>query len=207
MAESLAEKLKRIAREKKEATAAKAAVVEVAVEVAVVEVASDQPVGIEEVSDGQDSLSGIRGELQPTVKQINDNRCTEEGNRQAAQSTVPLETYGVVNNVNFIGCDGTETELTIQTTPSNHPLAMQFAELEAALLTADPTFKTTLRDVHRHLGKDPELVTLMTEEEVAMIVKGLVVFANAEVVEPAKAKAVKAGVAAAKKKVISADDL
>jgi hypothetical protein len=48
---------------------------------------------------------------------------------------------------------------------------------------------------------------MMTEEEVAMIVGGLVLFANTEIVEPAKAKGVKKAVAAAKKIVISADDL
>lgn len=200
MAESLAEKLKRIAREKREAQE-KLAAAAVAVEV---EVANGQPEK-EEVNDGKASMSGVQGELQETVQQINDDRLSEDGDRQAAEDTISVEASGGISSINFIGCDGSETELTIQPTPSSHPLAMQFAELEAALLTADPTFKTTLRDVHRHLGKDPELVTLMTEEEVEMIVKGLVVFANAEVVEPAKAKAVKTAAKALKN--ISADDL
>lgn len=187
MAESLAEKLKRIAREKREAQeklAAATAVVEVEAEVA-----NDQP---------------EKAPLNPEVF-VENSEANLEARFELAKAAVEEKPAGVIDSINFIGCDGSETELTIQPTPSSHPLAMQFAELEAALLTADPTFKTTLRDVHRHLGKDPELVTLMTEEEVAMIVKGLVVFANAEVVEPAKAKAVKAASKALKN--ISADDL
>lgn len=90
---------------------------------------------------------------------------------------------------------------------SNHPLAMQFAELESALLATDPEFKTILRQIHKHLGNEPELVTQMTEREIQMVVQGLIVFANAEVVAPAKAKSEKAKIAAAKKVVISADDL
>lgn len=90
---------------------------------------------------------------------------------------------------------------------SSHPLAMQFAELESALLATDPEFKTILRQIHRHLGQEPELVTQMTEQEIQMVVQGLIVFANAEVVAPAAAKTAKAKIAAAKKQVISADDL
>lgn len=48
---------------------------------------------------------------------------------------------------------------------------------------------------------------MMTEEEVQLIVGGMILFANLEVVAPAKAKTVKAAVAAAKKKEIGADDL
>ena len=90
---------------------------------------------------------------------------------------------------------------------SNHPLAMEFAEMEAALLSKDPNFKMILRQIHRHLATDPDLVTQMTEEETQAVVSGLVVIANAEVVEPAKAKTVKAAVAKAKKVTISVDDL
>lgn len=91
--------------------------------------------------------------------------------------------------------------------PSDHPLAMQFAELELALNAKDPQFPTILRQIHRHLGQDAELVTMMTEEEVQLIVTGMVVFAQAEIVEPAKAKAAKAAVTKAGKKAITADDL
>lgn len=214
MAESLAEKLKRIAREKREAQeklAAAAVVVEA-------EVANDQPKVVEakeEVSDdNSEHASRVKEETCLSTRAVEysggadgnskaDDNCTgcEDSGIAATELTTSGAVIEVDGTVNLSGPHQT----VLQPTPSSHPLAMQFAELEAALLTADPTFKTTLRDVHRHLGKDPELVTLMTEEEVAMIVKGLVVFANAEVVEPAKAKAVKAASRALKN--ISADDL
>lgn len=92
-------------------------------------------------------------------------------------------------------------------TTSDHPLAMQFAELEQALNAKDPQFPTILRQIHRHLGQDAALVTQMTEEEIQLIVTGMVVYAQAEIVEPAKAKTAKAAVAKAKKAVITADDL
>lgn len=102
----------------------------------------------------------------------------------------------------------TETSVeALEPTPSDHPLAMQFAELEQALLTRDPSFKTILRDIHRHLGSEPELVTMMTEEEVHRVVRGLVTVAQEEIVEPAKAKAVKASTKALKAKAIDVDDL
>lgn len=92
-------------------------------------------------------------------------------------------------------------------TASDHPLAMQFAELEQALLTRDPEFKTILRQIHRQLGSEPELVTMMTDDEIGLVVQGLIVTAQAEIVEPAKAKTVKAATAAAKKRNIGVDDL
>lgn len=90
---------------------------------------------------------------------------------------------------------------------SNHPLAMQFAELEQGILARDPQFKTILRDIHRHLGSEPELVTQMTEAEVALVVQGLVQRAQEEIVAPAAAKSAKAAVRAAGKKTITVDDL
>lgn len=92
-------------------------------------------------------------------------------------------------------------------TTSSHPLAMQFAELEAALNEKDSQFPTILRQIHRQLGQDAELVTQMTEEEIQLIVTGMVVYAQAEIVEPAKAKAAKSAVTKASKKTITADDL
>ena len=36
-----------------------------------------------------------------------------------------------------------------------------------------PAFPTVLRDIHSHLKKDEEIVTLLSEEEIAIIVSGL----------------------------------
>ena len=186
MAESLAEKLKRLAREKAEAKAKaeSSAVAEVT------EVANVQPV--EEKVDAPESRN---------ERSSSNDGSTGQGNSETVHDPVSLETE-LVSTTDPVGSQSLPVAAA-----SNHPLAMQFLELEQALDSTDASFKVKLRDIHRHLGKDPDLVTQMTEAEIALVVKGLVIFANGEIVEPAKAKTVKAATAAAKKKVISADDL
>lgn len=240
MAESLADRLRRIAAEKK-AAAAKVAE-------PVAEVISDDKHGLGEVrtgSGGQQASSTAEesgviaeasngatesresGTLTTSSSSSSDtsNECTVTGSLEPSGETgetyiqpeglgsgsgegasINTEVSGEVAS-SLVSEQPTSTDITELTTSSEHPLAMQFAELEAALLARDPEFKLILRQVHQHLGKDVELVTMMTEEEVALVVGGLVLFANTEIVEPAKAKGVKKAVAAAKKQVISADDL
>ena len=53
-------------------------------------------------------------------------------------------------------------------------------ELEAALLAKNPTMPTLLREIHTTLGKYPEQVTLMDEESIAIVVKGLMVQTGVE---------------------------
>lgn len=230
MAESLAERLKRIAAEKK-AAAAKVAE-------PVAEVSSDDR--LEPVREGVEP-GRVTEELQVEAS-VGAVESAESGTAAASSSSssdtssecaVVIiqepsrkdgETHSQSKGLDSRSGEGvsTNTEVSCEvegklpaelsggtelTTRPEHPLAMQFAELEQALLARDPTFKTILRQVHQHLGKDAELVTMMTEEEVALVVGGLVLFANTEIVEPAKAKTVKKAVAAAKKVVISADDL
>lgn len=87
---------------------------------------------------------------------------------------------------------------------SDHPLIMELAELEQQLNDRVPDFRLTLRNIHQKLRKDPDIVTILSEEEIGLIVTGLATHANAEIVAPKAAKAAKA---AAKKTPISADDL
>ena len=49
----------------------------------------------------------------------------------------------------------------------------KLASLEAALLEKLPTMPTILRDIHRSLKADPDVVTLLTEEEIAILINGL----------------------------------
>mgnify|MGYP006995681237 CR=1 FL=1 len=49
----------------------------------------------------------------------------------------------------------------------------QLATLEAALLAKDPSMPQHLRTIHAQLKKDPDLVTLLTEEECNILVEGL----------------------------------
>lgn len=85
----------------------------------------------------------------------------------------------------------------------DHPLKMKLAELEQALTEKLPEFRTILRDIHSKLRQDPECVTAMSEDEIGVIVSGLVHHANVEVIAP---KAVKSAKKAAKTP-ISASDL
>lgn len=50
----------------------------------------------------------------------------------------------------------------------------QALKLEQALLAANPQMPLLLRQIHTQLKADPEIVTLLDEESIARIVKGLV---------------------------------
>lgn len=47
-------------------------------------------------------------------------------------------------------------------------------QLESKLKENVPNIKELLRDIHTSLKKDPDVVTILSEEEVSMLVKGLV---------------------------------
>ena len=49
----------------------------------------------------------------------------------------------------------------------------KIAEMNKALLLASPMMPVLLREIHNQIRKDPELVTIITEEEIGMIVNGL----------------------------------
>lgn len=209
MAESALDKLKRLAAERKQAATklAQPASVEV-VEIPETnqpEVISNGPetrLSGSGLGEGDNLPTGATEELAEELQPSNDAQL-----RSDCEADTDAEKVNLVED----SISSVSGEPAIQPEPlvaaTAHPLAMEFAELETALLAKDPQFKTILRQIHRHLGQDPDLVTQMTEQEIQLIVGGLVVFANAEVVEPAKAKSVKAAVTAAKKKVISAEDL
>ena len=233
MAESLGDKLKRIAAEKKAAREPAEKVTEVTSDEQRSE-GHEQPnelgtvCGVEqyEVSSGASKHSQPETTAQDNsiaagtgAEELHDSSVTEQKSNSVGQAGVSTSlTVQTIESAEVQIADSqalVSNEPAVESSPaviserttSEHPLSMQFAEMEAALLAADPTFKTILRDVHRQLGNDPELVTMMTEDEIALIVRGLVVHAKAEIVEPAKAKTVKKAVAEAKKKAISADDL
>ena len=87
-------------------------------------------------------------------------------------------------------------------------LQAKIAELSDALLTAHPMLPVLLRTIHTQLRKDPELVTLLADEDIGVIVSGLMRQTNTELVI-GKEKATKSETAATKKKLvgISVDDL
>ena len=59
-------------------------------------------------------------------------------------------------------------------------IKQQLAELENALTDQLPTVKTLLRDVHKQLKADQELVTVLSDEEVAILVRSLDTVTKAE---------------------------
>ncbi|WP_411706288.1 hypothetical protein [Edaphovirga cremea] len=249
MAESLAQRLQRIAREKAASAAGGASVTSTSTTQPVAQPTQvTQAQVIEEVSDvkqdglaqvssagneveagtgsndrAQESVSAMGESTESAVKSVPEVSSEVESNSSDISTGVGPD--NVSNVASSIGIEETKVAILgmelarvdeevkaelapVESKPtSTHPLAMAFAELEAGLLARDPEFKTKLRDIHRHLGREPELVTQMTEAEIALIVTGMVVFANAEIVEPAAKKAGKAAVKAASKVVISADDL
>jgi len=77
----------------------------------------------------------------------------------------------------------------------------KMAELEQALETNLPGFAHILKDIHSTLQADPEVVTILQPEEIAVVVRGLEKHA-AIIVTPAKAKK-----ASKSKTPISASDL
>ena len=58
-------------------------------------------------------------------------------------------------------------------TDQAYQIKEKLAQLEESLLKKLPEMPTLLRDIHRQLKKDPEIVTLLTEEECGILVSGL----------------------------------
>lgn len=74
----------------------------------------------------------------------------------------------------------------------NLEIKTKLDDLQAALLNNHPTMPTMLRDIHKLLKSQPDIVTLMSEDEIAIIVSGLEKQTNSNLVastlKPSKAK-------------------
>ena len=55
------------------------------------------------------------------------------------------------------------------------------ANLQTLILTAHPTLPVLLRTIHKQLREDAELVTILSEEEVGIIINGLKKVTNTEI--------------------------
>lgn len=60
-------------------------------------------------------------------------------------------------------------------------LKEKVASLESMLLAVHPEMPLLLRKIHTQLQQDPELVTLLSEEEIGLIVRGLSVQMKVEI--------------------------
>ena len=49
----------------------------------------------------------------------------------------------------------------------------KLAELESLLIAQNPNISVVLRDAHKILKADPDLVTILSEEECSILVRGL----------------------------------
>lgn len=52
-------------------------------------------------------------------------------------------------------------------------IKMRCAELEQKLALNDPTFRNILKEIHENIRKQPELIYVLKDEEIAVIVSGL----------------------------------
>lgn len=118
-------------------------------------------------------------------------------------STAPAN--GTTPNNNLL--DDFKEEVTPPAPPKprkTHPIAMEMAELEQALDAQVPGFISILSQIHKKLRADPDVVTLLDDEEIAVIVAGLEKHTNVTIVAPS---AIKAAKSKAKKEPVSAMDL
>lgn len=81
----------------------------------------------------------------------------------------------------------------------------KISQLQSALLEAHPSMPVLLREIHNQIRKDPELVTIISEEEIGVIVNGLKKQTNTEIA----AKTTKTTKTTMKKQVanVSLDDI
>lgn len=129
----------------------------------------------------------IESKSEPVLEQVKETRCDED-------KYPSIEEPAILQDLSGGDSSGLD---------SDHPLKMQLAELEQALTEKLPEFRTILRDIHSKLRQDPDVVTAMSEEEIGILVDGLIHHANVEVITPGKVKAAKK----AAKVPVSASDL
>lgn len=57
----------------------------------------------------------------------------------------------------------------------------KLAQLEEALLKGTPNMPVLLRDIHSHLKRDPDVVTILSDEECSILVRSLKKQTNTEI--------------------------
>ena len=67
-------------------------------------------------------------------------------------------------------------------------LQMKISSLQDAILAAHPTMPILLREIHTILKNDPVVVTLLSEEDIAIIVSGLKQQTKTEITQSALKK-------------------
>lgn len=129
------------------------------------------------------------------------------GVKQDVRSNTTLDTAANNSTSNMGACDTSVHAVVPEVLPKprkTHPIAMEMAELEEALNAHVPGFVSILSTIHKKLRADPDVVTLLDDDEIAVIVAGLEKHTNVTIVAPG---AVKAAKAKARKEPVSAMDL
>lgn len=180
MAESALEKLKRLAREKREA-AAKAEGTSVTNEESTDVISKDTLVSSIPPGNSLQSVHSSDDSVAVLGSPDSNSSDAVSGDLSPTQLTEPV---------------------TLQKASRNHPLVREMEELEAALEQNVPGFVTILRDIHKKLAEDPLTVTLLSLEERGTIVKGMTRHANVTIATKAVSKT-----GSRKKVAISASDL
>lgn len=77
----------------------------------------------------------------------------------------------------------------------------KLASLQQAILSRHPTMPTLLQEIHRTLKQYPENVTLMNEDEIAIVVSGLMQQTQTILVKETVSSARKASTTAVRNKI------
>ena len=64
---------------------------------------------------------------------------------------------------------------------SAEQIKSKILNLQQALEERLPGMKTALKDIYDHMKKDPEVVTILDESEIAIVIEGLKRHANLEI--------------------------
>ena len=78
--------------------------------------------------------------------------------------------------------------MSTQTQVIDTNLQMKISSLQNAILSAHPTMPILLREIHTILKNDPSNVTLLSEEDIAILVSGLKQQTKTEITQAAMKK-------------------
>lgn len=144
-------------------------------------------------SSSSDSSDPIQAQPDPGTSELSSSS-SESGSNvgESGVGTLPTGTSdGTIGAGNVSAGTESANAGTGTSEKKNHPLLMEMAELEQALNERVPGFANILREIHMKLKKDPATVTLLTDEEIGLIVSGLERHTNVTIVAPAAVKSAK----------------
>lgn len=88
---------------------------------------------------------------------------------------------------------------------SHEAIRFKLADLDSAIKSDHPRMAGILREIHQAQAKDPELVTILSEEEIGILVSGLEKHKNIHIVQALAKK--KSGASGKALKSTTVDDL